>query len=96
MRFCLFFLRAHEDSDCCAVASLSHGCASLTLQIELSKSYAANEWAEDLKRILQAAGTGNRPLVFLFTDAHIKWEGMVEDINNILNAGEVPNLFAQV
>jgi len=32
--------------------------------------------------------------VFLFNDTQIKWDGMVEDINNLLNSGEVPNLFA--
>jgi hypothetical protein len=37
---------------------------------------------------------GTRPTVFLFNDTQIKWDGMVEDINNILNSGEVPNLFA--
>jgi hypothetical protein len=31
--------------------------------------------------------------VFLFTDTQVKDEAMVEDLNNILNAGEVPNLF---
>ena len=40
------------------------------------------------------AGVGTRPTVFLFNDTQIKWDGMVEDINNILNSGEVPNLFA--
>ena len=31
--------------------------------------------------------------MFLFSDTQIKNEGFVEDINNILNAGEVPNMF---
>ena len=32
-------------------------------------------------------------MTFLFSDTQIKDEGFVEDINNILNSGEVPNLF---
>ena len=39
------------------------------------------------------AGSGARQMVFLFNDTQIKNEGFVEDINNILNAGEVPNIF---
>jgi dynein heavy chain len=31
--------------------------------------------------------------VFLFTDTQIKNEGFVEDINNLLNTSEIPNLF---
>ena len=63
------------------------------IQVELSKSYGVTEWQDDLKRILKEAGTGQQPIVFLFADTQIKWEGMIEDINNILNSGEVPNLF---
>ena len=43
--------------------------------------------------MLIEAGAGDRPLVFLFSDTQIAKEGFVEDINNMLNAGEVPNIF---
>jgi dynein heavy chain len=42
---------------------------------------------------LRGAGTGSEPMVFLFSDTQIKTETFVEDINNILNSGEVPNIF---
>ncbi|TMW55097.1 hypothetical protein Poli38472_013859 [Pythium oligandrum] len=62
-------------------------------QIEISKNYTMNEWREDMKDVLRLAGTGQRPLVFLFSDTQIKYDGFVEDINNMLNSGEIPNLF---
>ena len=62
--------------------------------IELSKTYGEMEWRDDLKRIIGMAGTSDRPVVFLFSDTQIKWEGMVEDLSNILNSGAVPNLYA--
>lgn len=33
-------------------------------------------------------------MVFLLTDAQIKDEGFLEDVDSVLNTGEVPNLFA--
>ena len=62
-------------------------------QIEISKQYGKVEWRDDLKLVLQAAGTGQREVLFLFTDTQIKEESFVEDINNMLNSGDVPNLF---
>ena len=43
--------------------------------------------------MLRRAGGECKPTVFLFSDTQIKDEGFVEDINNILNSGEVPNMF---
>ena len=39
------------------------------------------------------AGVEGKPTVFLFSDNQIKDESFVEDINMILNTGDVPNLF---
>ena len=34
-------------------------------------------------------------MAFLFTDTQVVEESMLEDINSILNSGEIPNLFPQ-
>lgn len=64
-----------------------------TIQIEISKQYGTVEWHEDIKKVLKSAGGKGIPTVFLFTDSQIKQESFVEDINNLLNTCEVPNLF---
>lgn len=60
---------------------------------EISKNYTNFEWREDLKRVIRGAGVGQYPMTFLFSDTQIKNETFVEDINNMLNSGEVPNIF---
>uniref|UniRef100_A0A7N6BTR8 Dynein axonemal heavy chain 7 n=1 Tax=Anabas testudineus TaxID=64144 RepID=A0A7N6BTR8_ANATE len=63
-------------------------------QIELTKNYSKSDWRDDLKRVMVKAGIEGKSLVFLFTDSQIKDEGMLEDINMLLNTGDVPNIFA--
>ena len=48
---------------------------------------------DDLKKILKMSGGKQTPTVFLFSDTQIKNEGFVEDINNLLNTSEIPNMF---
>ena len=62
-------------------------------QIEISKTYTMVEWRDDIKRLLLKAGSEGKQTVFLFSDNQIKDEAFVEDINMILNTGDVPNLF---
>ena len=63
------------------------------IQIEIRKGYGSPDFHDDLRECLKVAGVQNKPVCFLFSDSQIVNEGFLEDINNILNSGEVPNLF---
>ncbi|XP_063405511.1 dynein axonemal heavy chain 12-like isoform X3 [Mytilus trossulus] len=62
-------------------------------QPEISKNYGKVEWREDIKSVLKGCGASGKTTVFLVTDTQIKEESFLEDIDNLLNTGEVPNLF---
>ena len=63
-----------------------------TFQIELTKAYGITEFREDLKKMFAKAGVEGLACVFLFTDTQIIDEGFLEDVNNLLNSGEVPGM----
>lgn len=63
-------------------------------QIEIKRNYGMMEWREDVKKLLRRAGCDGKSQVFLFSDSQIKDEAFIEDINMILNTGDVPNLYA--
>ncbi|XP_035886761.1 dynein heavy chain 1, axonemal isoform X2 [Phyllostomus discolor] len=72
----------------------SHMAEYECFQIELSKNYGMTEWREDIKKVLFKAGLHSLPITFLFSDTQIKNESFLEDINNVLNSGDIPNLYA--
>ncbi|KAL6436551.1 hypothetical protein ACFW04_004787 [Cataglyphis niger] len=62
-------------------------------QIGINKAYTIHDWREDIKNLMLKAGLRNQPIVFLFSDTQIKDDFMLEDMNNILNSGDVPNIY---
>ncbi|XP_030566728.1 dynein heavy chain 6, axonemal [Drosophila novamexicana] len=62
-------------------------------QIEMRRNYDLNAFHEDLRVLYRIGGIDNQPVTFLLIDSQIVEEEFLEDINNILNSGEVPNLF---
>ena len=64
------------------------------LQPEITKSYGLEEWKEDIKKAMKRAGMENKKTVFLLNDTQIKKESFLEDIDSLLNSGEVANIFA--
>ncbi|XP_076248728.1 dynein heavy chain at 16F [Calliopsis andreniformis] len=62
-------------------------------QIEVTRTYDKSSWHEDLRRFYFEPGAIAKHTTFLFTDTQIVLEEFLEDINNTLNTGEVPNLY---
>jgi len=62
-------------------------------QIEIAKGYGMLEWRENVKEILLYAGVEDKQCVFLFNDIQVVFSQMLEDVNGILNSGDVPNLY---
>lgn len=44
---------------------------------------------------MKKSGVEGLPVSFIFSDFQIAYESFLEDINNLLNTGEVPNLFTK-
>jgi dynein heavy chain len=61
--------------------------------LEIIKGYGYDLFREDMKKIIMAAGAEGKQTLFYFPDNHIVDERFLEDVNNLLNSGEIPNLF---
>ncbi len=81
----------------CGKQSLTRLCSFMleygTFQIKLSKNYKPVHFRDDLKVQMLNAGCDAIPSTFLITDNQIMYETFLEDINNILNTGEITNLY---
>ena len=57
--------------------------------------YGSPEFRADIKKLMIQTGVEGKPTMVLFADTQIKEEAFLEDVNNVLNSGEVPNLFTK-
>lgn len=60
-----------------------------------SRHYMIPEWRADLRALMSKTGVENIPTVFLLGDSEFQNETFFEDLNNLLNTGEVPNLYTK-
>lgn len=59
-------------------------------QIEPSKDYDIKTFRKDVfNNMLSAAGHEGKEITFLLTDSHIVNEGFLEEVNNLINTGEL-------
>lgn len=68
-------------------------CDHREVSLETSRGYAEAQWRDDLRALLLQAGLDGAGCVLLLPDAQIRGGFMLDDINNLLNSGSVPNLF---
>jgi len=63
------------------------------MMVSITKGYGTQHFRDFIKTMMIETGREGKGVTFLFTDTQILQESFVEDINNILNSGEVPNLW---
>ncbi|TPP51272.1 Dynein heavy chain and region D6 of dynein motor family protein [Leishmania donovani] len=63
--------------------------------IEIHKKYDQERFHEDLRTLYKACGVKRQQKVFYIADTQLVDSSFLEDLNNMLSAGEVPNLFAK-
>ncbi|XP_076179047.1 dynein axonemal heavy chain 7 isoform X1 [Ptiloglossa arizonensis] len=71
----------------------SHICDYDVFQVEITQQYGVSEWHEDVKEILKRVTSTDLHSTFIFSDTQIKEESFLEDVGNMLNSGEIPNVF---
>ena len=62
-------------------------------QIEITKNFGPSQFKDFMKELMFTTGIDGKPICFLMTDTQIISETFIEDINNLLNTGEIPNLW---
>lgn len=62
--------------------------------LEITKGFDSEKFRDFIKELMkESGGAQGKGTTFIFTDNQIVYESFLEDINNILNSGEVPNLW---
>lgn len=62
-------------------------------QIEITRNFGPEQFKEFMKNLMFDSGIDGKQICFLMTDTQIISESFIEDINNLLNTGEIPNLW---
>lgn len=63
--------------------------------IEITKGFNTNAFKEVMKGFMKQSGIDGTSISFVMTDTQIIDESFIENLNNLLNTGEIPNLMEQ-
>jgi dynein heavy chain len=66
-----------------------------TYQIQITKNYDQAQFKANMKSLFDNITSRNTTYTFVFSDNEILDEGIIEDVNNILGLGEIPNLYVK-
>jgi dynein heavy chain, axonemal len=58
-------------------------------QIEITRNFGPAQFKDFMKELMFTTGIEGKPICFLMTDTQIISETFIEDINNLLNTGEM-------
>lgn len=61
--------------------------------IELTKGFNIDSFKEFMKELMKKSGIELMGISFVMTDTQIIDEAFIENLNNLLNTGEIPNLW---
>ena len=64
-----------------------------SFSITLPKNFKPNDFRSNMKDKMLEAGSLMQHTTFILTDSQIMAESFLEDVNNILNTGEITNLY---
>ncbi|CBZ27922.1 putative dynein heavy chain [Leishmania mexicana MHOM/GT/2001/U1103] len=67
-------------------------CSLPIYEVTITRTFNMNEFHDVLKKVLLDSARHDKPVLFFLSDTQLVHEEMLEDINNLLNTGEVPNL----
>eukprot|EP00796_Vickermania_ingenoplastis_P008995 gene8995-6317_t len=76
-----------------SLCRLAASMMSMDLQtVNIVRGYGAEDFRDEMRKALLDAGARGKEVVFMLSDPQIVCSQMLEDINNVLNIGEVPGM----
>lgn len=63
------------------------------INLEVHSKYSEKDWRADIKKILSQASLNKKASMLFITEVQSRNEYLMQDVDSMLNLGEIPNLF---